>query len=347
MKVDFKKFTWAMASFVMTGGLFLSQTRAWAEESAIAAPDAGARSLSPYIDQIRQDFPAVDPGEKSYTEKLKQDIGEPENGSAEGYTESLRAKDPALNPQNSEPSYLELERQKLTPKAEGGAIDAVTAGTSELKPRFEGDIHHAFGLRYGAKMTRDITAPSAAADFSSIYGGNYALDLGLFYEWQPFHSEIFGNIGLVGSFGVGYFHGQGTFAVTLAKPWAGGGNFPAQSLTSFQFFEMPLMVGADYRFNLTHYIRPFVMAGPVVVGYFEQRNDGAGDTYQGDSRGMFFSAGANLLLDWINSGSTWDSYMNSGIRHTYLTLEYSRISTFSGEVAFGVSGIQAGLTFEY
>src|SRR3712207_8577409 len=51
--------------------------------------------------------------------------------------------------------------------------------------------------------------------------------------------------------------------------------FPYTTLfrSGFLFIAVPVMVGLDYRFNLLKYVRPFVMAGPTAIAYFETRDD--------------------------------------------------------------------------
>jgi hypothetical protein len=88
------------------------------------------------------------------------------------------------------------------------------------------------------------------------------------------------------------------------------------------------------------------MAGPALIGYLELRNDD-GRTRYGESRALFLSGGVSILLDWISRGSSWDLYAEHKIKHYYLTVDYSRLSTFSGDLSATVSGINAGLTFEF
>lgn len=310
---------------------------------------ADNNTASPYVDALRKKLDSETPAPtESYTESLRVKLGGSET--SQGYSEQVRQQLLKKDTDQLAPvppsSYTETEKQRLGPPENGGAIQAVNEGHSELKAKRVGEIHHAAGLRYGASLTRDITAAAGAASapFNSIYGSNYAPDVTLFYEYQPFHSEWFGNFGLVSSLGVGYYHGGGKFSVDLTKP--SGGQFGTESRTKFQFFTLPLMAGVDYRFNLLRYLRPFVMVGPTLIYYTEKRSDDR-ESFSGYSKGVFFSGGVSILLDWINGASSWDLYTEHGVKHYYLTVDYSRLSTFSGVVSVAVSGINAGLTFEF
>jgi hypothetical protein len=150
----------------------------------------------------------------------------------------------------------------------------------------------------------------------------------------------------VGSVGLGYYHGNGNFAVDLAKPDGSGEFFGTASRTKFQFFTLPVMAGLSYRFNLLRILRPYVMAGPTLIGYVEMRNDSK-EGNRGYSTGVYFSGGVSILLDWISKTSSWELYSNEGVKHYYLTIDYSRLSTLSGDVSVAVSGVYAGLTFEF
>jgi len=331
-----------------------------------AEPPEGSprKSVEPYIDELKQGMekkgqekPALEPAAaenpepyiQSQKKKLQQADAEaegppPENGS---YIDAVKKENPAAFSDANPGSYTAQEKAKLDPKAEGGAIQAVSEGRSELHARQKGEIHRAFGFRYGAALTRNISAiPSLQLRaFNDIYGNSYAPDLSLFYEWQPIHSETYGNIGLMGSFGVGYFHGYGNFKVQLVNG-ATGAPFPTTSQTKFQFFTAPAILALDYRFNLFHYFRPFVVVGPALIGYYEARNDDqAGST--GKSIGLYDSLGVSVLLDWLSPSNSWDLYTQMGVNHYYLTFEYSDLNTLSGDVSVQSSGLNVGLTYEF
>ncbi|HLD98868.1 MAG TPA: hypothetical protein VJB59_01340 [Bdellovibrionota bacterium] len=311
------------------------------------------KSNQPYIDQLRQGLPPAETSTESYTEKVQKQLREKEGTPAKTqYIDELKR---GLPEQEASPSgsYLENEKAKLAPKPQGGAIQAVREGKSDLQARREGPIHHAAGFRLGASQTRNTTAVAGAGEkpYSDVYGAGWTPDLAFFYEYQPFHSEWFGNIGIYLSGGISYASGMGNFQYTLknfaATEKAGRlVEFPSKSRTKFQFFSIPLIAALDYRFNLFRILRPFVIVGPTVIGYVETRNDAA-QGFRGDSRGLFMSGGVSLLLDWVSATSTWDLYAAHGFKHYYLTAEYSKLSTFSGDVDFAVSGFSLGLTFEY
>ena len=321
-------------------------------------------SNSPYIDKIKRKMKekALKNGEdpsgasldESYTEKLSRDLKakDAEKGivrpkETPSYSEQLKRKHPERFRKDEEASldYTEKLKKELPPEKVESAIEAYKEGRSELKPRIEGEIHHAYGLRYGISTTHNAAGDgsSQAQNFQSIYGSSYSPDLNFFYEIQPIHSEWFGSVGLFGALGITYFSGIGKFSSTLERP--GGGNFDAESGTKFQFFVVPATVGLNYRFNLFRIIRPYFMLGPSLIGYMERREDD-GPSYWGNSRGYQIVAGAAILLDWISPRTSWDMYQNYGIKHSYLTIDYTRLSTLSG-VNFSFYGFYMGFTFEY
>lgn len=304
---------------------------------------ADEKNPQPYIDYLKKEIEPEHEGNSTFLEMQKRRIEEesPTDKTPGSFTEKLRASDP-LRENNSE-AYTEKEKLKLEPKEEKSAIEAVMEGHSELNAKKTGNIHHAFGLRYGLGLSRDVSA-SGGGPFKDIYGNTYAPDLSLFYEFQPFHSEWFGNIGFMGMGGVGYYHGLGQFASTIRSP--SGGTFPSTSNVKFQFFTLPVTVAVNYRFNLFRVLRPFIYVGPTVIGYVEKRNDG-GETRRGYSKGLLVSTGVSVLLDWMSPGDAWDLYASHGVHHYYFTLEYSRLSTLAGDVNVAINGIVAGIAFEY
>lgn len=314
-------------------------------------------SVSPYIDslreEMRQEHPVEEPARDAsdpepYIQSIKKQMRENGPGPAvpeQGYTEQLK-KELGLEPKN-EPSYSEQLKSSLPPTPEGGAIEAVNAGRSELHAKREGEIHNAAGIRIGASLTRSITATASGiqgANFSDVYGNGYEPDVTFFYEYQPWHSEWYGNLGFMASLGIGYYGGAGVFAVALKNP--NGVPFGSTSHVQTQFFDVPTIVGLDYRFNLFKYFSPFVSAGPAAIGFYETRNDG-GPSHTALSYGVYTGAGVSILMDWMSKVASWDLYSEHGIQHYYLTVEYDNISTFAGAVSFQVSGAFAGFTFEF
>lgn len=306
---------------------------------------------TPYIDQLKREMGAdAAPPTESYTESLKRKMeserGQPE--SSRGYSEYLKNTDPLKKTTDTPvPSYSETEKGKLAPEERGSAIQAVYDGRSDLSAKIDRTgIHRAFGFRYGASLSRDFTANSdyLARNFNDTYGRTYAPDLSFFYEFQPFHSEWFGNFGIVGMWGFSFFQGKGQFAYAVPNP--SGGTFSSESNTKFKFIIMPFTVGLNYRFNLLRYVRPYIFVGPSSIVYVETRDDVKRGN-RGHSEALLVSVGASFLLDWINSSSSTDLYTTHGIKHYYINLEYIRVIPVVGEVSLGMSGLVAGLTFEY
>ncbi len=309
---------------------------------------AFAESNSPYIDRLKNKLGPAEESPESYTEQQKREI--PSKDPFEGYTERLKQSHPHLSPSPEGESYSEKQRLRLEPKDQGGAIQAVNEGRSELHLIKKGSIHQAFGMRVGASLNSNFDATSGVKgiDFASIYGGNFSPDLSFFYEYQPFHSEWFGNFGFIGMAGVSYYHGYGRFTETLrrATPSGLGEEFPLSSRTKFQFFVVPLSVALDYRFNLLRFVRPFIMAGPTLALYAETRSDSKKGN-RGYSKAFFTTVGAAIPINWLSKESDWNLYNDYQIKRFSLTLEYSRMQSVASDVNFTISGILAGLTFEY
>jgi hypothetical protein len=333
------------------GGVFLNQPAALADQTI---------SNQPYIDQVKKEIekeraaegkppePGAETGEldpyiQSERKKLEQEKP-PESG--ESYIEKLRASDPRRDENQSNESFTELEKAKLESKSEGGAIQALLEGRSELEPKKTGTIRHAYGLRYGASLNRDISSGGQSVGFNQLYGDKYAYDVTLFYEFQPFHHEFYGNFGFMFIGGVGYYRGQGKFSINLPKPGGTGESFGTTSNTQFQFFTLPFTAAVNYRFNLFKFLRPYAFVGPTAVALVEMRNDpkSGGKTH---TEGFQFAGGVAVLLDWIAPGGSWDMYTDYGVHHYYLTVEYSRLTTFTNDINLSIYGLTAGLTFEY
>lgn len=262
-----------------------------------------------------------------------------------GYSDQIRSE---LTEKPSADGYSEAERLKLEPITEGAAgrasaIDAVNQNDSELHPKFAGDIHFAAGLKYSILANRIFSGGNG--NFEAIYGGTYVPEIAVFGEWQPFHSEWFGNLGLTAGLGVGLFRGFGRYSVSgLVNP--GGGTFPDVSQTKLSFHTVPMSVGITYRFNLLRILRPYATASGMAVGYVEARDDGlkAKVDY---TLGAHLLGGVAILLDWFEKAGVWNSYASSGIRHSYITAEYGMFIPLMGAITYNASGFQAGLAFEF
>ncbi|MBI2711263.1 MAG: hypothetical protein HYX41_00165 [Bdellovibrio sp.] len=315
--------------------------------------NAAASSTSPsYIDEIKrqmreqgEDLDKKSGEGPSYIESIKRsDTTEVED--SRGYTERIRKAIQDDRVEGDDRSYTEVEKIKLEPKPEGGAIQAVLDGKSELSAKKKGDIHFHAGLRYGVAMAREITAARGyqGADFGAVYGSQYAPDFAFFYEYQPFHSEWFGSFGILGMLGLGYYRGLGQFSYSIPKP--GGGTFSQSSSTAFTLYVLPVTVGVSYRFNLFRLLRQFIIVGPTAIAYYEARIDDASNK-RAYSFSMMGTVGVSVLLDWMEKTGTFDLYSLHGVHHLYLNVDYSRWLPFPGDFSFAGSALTVGLSLEF
>jgi hypothetical protein len=314
-----------------------------------------AKSGQPYTEQIKNELESKNPTSTgSYTEEIKQKLeregqGASPNPSEPSYIEMIQEQNPGLRPPSSESSYLDGEKAKLKPKSELGAIQAVNEGGSELHLKKTGEISQAFGFRYGvAPLSRVYTVPgsSHSVDFNALFGRNYAPEISFLYEYQLFHSESFGSLGLAGLFGVGVFSGTGQLSMPLRDPRVPVLNFPTQSQTTFQLFSFPATVALSYRFSLFHYLRPYIMAGPTAVGLWQVRSDSQ-PSETAVSYSAYLSSGVAILLDWMSTAANWNFFSEHGIHHSYLTLDYIQLIPVGGKVRVQSSGVFVGFVFEY
>jgi hypothetical protein len=310
-------------------------------------------SVQPYIDSIKTNMPTQrrsvtpDGTAEPYINTLRNQIG-PDNPTNDSTGYSEKARNDLLNrPKQPGDStgYTEQQKAALPEKESGGAIAAVLEGHSELEMKRKGDIHHAFSMKTGVSVTRNLSAGNQLRNYSDVYGTGYVPELTLMYERQLGHSERYGSFGLLGSLGGSVATGYGRFSTTL-KNYAAGTDFPATSQTKFQFGTLPVMAGINYRFNALNYVRPFGMVAPTAIGYFETRDDQISGS-NGISPGIYTAAGVSILLDWMTSKGSWELYKVYGIKHYYLTAEYVHLSNIGGKVAFSISGVDLGLTVEY
>ncbi len=309
----------------------------------------------PYIDQIKLEMEPKPPSSfsgASYTEEVKKKL-ESENpalkGADESYIDYLREQNPSLRSKSSEETYLEAEKAKLKPKNEIGAIQAVQEGKSGLQLKKPGAISQAFGLRYGvSSIDRKLSYSGSSdhIDFKSLYGKNYAPEFSFLYEYQLGHSETFGSLGLIGILGVGIFSGTGQLSIQLEDPRSPGTYFSTQSQTTFQLFSFPATVGLSYRFNLFHFLRPYLMVGPTATGFWEIRSDSKPNDLA-LSYSAYASVGVAILLDWMSQATNWGLFSEHGIHHSYLTVDYIQIIPIGGKVRVQSTGVFAGFTFEY
>jgi hypothetical protein len=281
----------------------------------------------------------------NYSQELKQKLS-PEKES-DGYSEKIKAK--ALeDPKSTTDGYTDKVRTELTPAEPGGAIDAVNAGRSELKLKRPGKIRGAGGIRIGtAMLNRNIKAGSDVQQrqFKDVYGNKWVPDLNIYGEWKPLYHEWIASVGLIGGVGISSYRGRGLFEHELTNA-STGGSFGETSRVEFNFNVYTFSLGGNVRLNTLQIVRPFVSFGPAVAIYTESRNDGK-PSVSGNSRGYFYSLGAALMLDWISSSAAWAMYDSFGIKHFYITAEYTGLETISGPVDFNTSGLFSGLSFEF
>ncbi len=310
-------------------------------------------SNQPYIDQLLKEGSVQSGSESSGDSYIrgiqKQFSNKPSSeGAATGHIEQLRREDPSLVPDVSGEYYTDQERKKLEPKTEGGAIQAVREGKSELKMKMPGGISRSFGLRYGIKSVSQnysLSSGSGSVDFKTLYGQNSSTDLSGFYEFQPIYSELFGSLGIIGIFGVSVFSGTGQLATTITDPRTGQ-LFPQSSQTQFQFFAFPASLALNYRFNLFQILRPSIMVGPTALGYWENRSDSKPNIL-GLSWAVYTSIGISVLLDWMSKEMHWDLYANHKIQHSFFTVDYIQYFPLSGQLKAQNSGVFVGFAFEY
>jgi hypothetical protein len=306
---------------------------------------------TPYLDTIREKIGDAPKGvEGSYTEREKARLG---GNLSEGvsYTEELKKR---LQEKEAKatgtPSYAEEQKRKIEEAQPlKSAIGAVADGTSELKARIEGDVHWGVSFKLGASIERTIQSTDASLtsqSFSGVYGSGWAPDLQISGEWQPFHSEWFGNIGLVAGGGVASFRGKGIFAINLTNPVNPSQAFGSESRTVFRYLMVPVWAGANYRFNLLRIVRPYVQGGAGVIGSSETRED-TNERKSALSRAVFLSAGAAFWLNPILPKSLWDLYSTSGVKHYSLIVDYTRVLPMGSGVRIASQGISVGLLYEF
>lgn len=265
--------------------------------------------------------------DRSFIEEVKQDpkyLEESKAAEAESYTSKLKKDLPA--------------------EVDESAIRNLHEGKSELKFERKGEIRHAISLRIGTILNTQIKGENTPQDFTTVYGGGWQPNLHLSYEFQLFHSEYLGSLGLILTAGYATFSGTGKFRYTLTD--VSGNEFTSESRTTFDFKYIPTSLGANYRFNLFRFVRPYAHLAATNFIYVESRSDGV-QSKKGMSQGLRTSFGAAILLDWIHRESTWNLYTDAGVLHYYLTVEYERLTHLRGKVEFETSALFSGFTFEF
>ncbi|MBI3535511.1 MAG: hypothetical protein HY072_08535, partial [Deltaproteobacteria bacterium] len=228
-------------------------------------------------------------------------------------------------------SYTQEEKLKLKSKS--------------IPHERKGKIKSAIAIKLNVSANKNITASDSLRPFQDIYGSKWAPELGMAYELKPMYSEWFGSVGIVFSVGFGFHEGIGIFKKALVNNKTGTA-FASESQTRFKFFTIPIGAGLNYRFNLLRILRPYIQAQGALIGFIETRSDEQKNK-RGFSKCALTSGGINLLLDWFSKNFDWDIYEESGIKHSYLTLDYTKVFTYSSNVAFNASSWNLGFTYEF
>jgi hypothetical protein len=329
--------------------------------AGVSAQAQDQESIQPYIDRIKKDMenanpnPAQTPTDETpdpYLQSIKKKLKPP---SGESYIDAVKKANPDRFNQN-EPSYTEQERAKLPPKDPSGAIAALKEGRSKLHAKKEGTPSNRFGFNFNAAPGRTITGNSnvTANPFDTIYGSPslFRPDLTFSFEHLFFNSRTAGSLGILTQGGFTYYSGFGQFAIPLVQGGTacyGAMNcsfFPLTSNVGFRFYEIPVTVAPMYRFEFSDYVKPFVNAGPTVIGYIENRNDGLSANH-GLSTAITASVGVDLQMDWMSSEASWSLYEEYKILHSYFTIQYTHVSAVGSAVSFNQSGVYLGVSFEY
>lgn len=368
----------ALAILVFGNLLGWFARRKWLKSSAVVGmaflllSSAGAQaqeSFSPFIDQIKNksknyqkesEKEAEKAEQGSFTEREKQRIQKekPRDGftnvpEGESYTEGLKSRMQAKDFEDPSLGYTDRIRKQLLEKekgrTEGGAIQKVQDGNSELEIKYADRIRSGIVFRLGAAIDRtfSISSGSSAASFTTVYGSGWAPDILVSYEWQPFHSEWFGNIGVVVGGGLAFYDGRGRFQnpPPSIPVELGGGSYDAVSSVKFRFYTVPVFAGLNYRFNLFRIVRPYVQATPMLLGYWEGRSDRT-NGQQGFSKGAILSGGVAIPLNFLSKRDAADQYTQSGIQRMSLMVDFSKLFTIASAVNFNYQGISIGFLAE-
>jgi hypothetical protein len=291
-------------------------------------------SPQPYIDRLKKELDPVPDSEPSFIEEFKKKTGPAESEAS--YTEKLKS---SLDPVESGEGYTEKLRKDLPREEERESpIQAVLSGKSVTTREDRPDISQALGFMVGVNPNISVSDTDGAYNYPTIYGSGWQPELLMHYEWQPGHSEYFGSLGLHLNSGITYGEGYGQ----LSFPFSGS----TVSQTKFTFLQVPITIGATYRFNLLRLIRPYIGADAGAIFYNESRKDDVGDK-RGYTTVFSGHIGAALLLDYFDGGSARDGYLSTGIQHSYFVAEYMYLDSFNKNgVVFKRGGIYAGFLFE-
>jgi hypothetical protein len=305
------------------------------------AADVPEKSVQPYIDRVKarleKEGTAKPDSEESYTEQMKKKLGgKTESKGTSPYIDRIKS---GLEPLPSGDGYTASERAKLPPlEDQESVIQRVQAGLDKMSEPKRPPIKEAIGFMLGVSPGLEVVNTSGGKTFSEVYGSDWKPEFTLHYERQLFHSEYLGSLAIGVDTGVSVASGYGQ----LTYPFNGS----TTSQTSFTFFQLPLLAGAFYRFNLLRILRPYVGGSVGPIFYSEFRKDNVADK-RGYSFAYVTHIGASLLLDFFDRSTARDSYVSLGVQHTYLFLEYLYQNSFNQTgVVLTRSGVYTGFLFE-
>lgn len=297
-----------------------------------------ARVKTPYLDtlmsEIEPDVKRTDENPDPYIQSLKKKM-EKKSGPT-GYTEEEGKE---LEPDSSK-GYTDRIQKEIGPGEHKSAIADFYSGKKLKENRGDTTAKGSFGFRLLTSANRTYRAGSAEeTSYDQAYGDKWAPDLLFTFEKRPFKGWAANRLGVQGGLGFSWVSADARFSQNLP-------NFGSNSRVKIKFITFPALIGLTYKMNFFDFLYPYVGAGPGVFFFYETRSDGAGSS-RGYSFGNWFVGGVNLGLDWISRSSSWDRFQSSGIKHSYLSIEYSRQVTFPGGlVDMEVSGLAVGFNFE-
>lgn len=351
MKNNLKSAFFSKANFIKV--IIQTVTLVWMFQVApVFAVQTNGTVATPYIDELKKELPDVSNGSSadgSYVESQKKKLLETAPKDDKPYLEKLKEMDPEYYKKpESTGSYSEFERGLLAPvPPKKSAIQSVKDGTSDLHPDFGKPEGKMMGFKIGTVGTRKVTftGGSTGQTFISVYKPGFTPEILGYYEYSPLHSEVWGSLGFQILGGLAFQSGTGVFRHELTNP-VNAKSFGAISDIKFQFFTMPLMVGGVYRLNIAKYLKPYIFAGPAYIGYVEMRNDEK-KNHKGTSKALITGAGVSISLNGLAKQTAWEVHDATGAKNYYLTLDFTKYSTFSGLVRFNSSVLALGFAFEH
>lgn len=309
----------------------------------VSFPTLPARALAseqPYIDSLISELPK-DPhagtaeNPDPYIQSIKKTIKQTPSEDSTGYSDELRKQIPT---KDGSEGYSEKLGKGLPPDR-GSAIEDYRKGKKLKANKGSLETRSAFGFKLFASAKRTYSA-GAKQDvaYDTVYGAGWIPDFAVHYEWRPFTGSLIKKFGLYTSVGASFTKANGKLDYD--------GPFGTDSRTEFKFITIPFNVGLIYRMNFGDIIYPYFAGGPSAIGFIEQRNDKAKGN-RGYDLGYWFSGGAAFGLDWISPRNSWEQYETTGAKHSYLTVDYTRLESVAGGlVEFTVDGVEVGFTFE-